>query len=325
MQFNQLTFLLAQAGIAAKKAGAYINNFNRAALNVSKKVNTNAAPALVGTSLASQVVTQVDIECEKIILNCLKATCQQFDLAFLGEESANELPIAQHPRLKKAYFWCVDPLDGTLPFTENVPGYAVSIALVSKQGKALLGVVYDPVEDMLYQAIAPHQASTTQAQAQTQAQTVLTKNNLAWQPEHLKLENIGNKTLDLFFDRSFASDPHYPLLLNHLTRIANNLGFKGVNVHCQAGSVLNAIKALTSNYGCYFKLAKKTQGGGCLWDFAASAAIANAANLWVSDINGKALTLNAKNSLFMNQSGVLYASHLEIAKCIIDLSKKLKT
>ena len=37
-------------------------------------------------------------------------------------------------RLRADYFWCVDPLDGTLPFIEGRPGSAVSIALIARDG-----------------------------------------------------------------------------------------------------------------------------------------------------------------------------------------------
>ena len=79
----------------------------------------------VGDSLASRVVTEVDVESQRRILGVLGKSIVAYDLGFLTEESADDLS-----RLQKDYFWCVDPLDGTLPFIEGGPGYAVSIALV---------------------------------------------------------------------------------------------------------------------------------------------------------------------------------------------------
>ena len=55
---------------------------------------------------------------------------QKYDFGILTEETPDN-----GSRLVKDYFWCVDPLDGTLPFTEGTPGYSVSIALVSKSGR----------------------------------------------------------------------------------------------------------------------------------------------------------------------------------------------
>ena len=44
-------------------------------------------------------------------------------------------------------------LDGTLAYIESRPGYAVSIGLVARDGTPLIGVVYDPVSDVLYSAL----------------------------------------------------------------------------------------------------------------------------------------------------------------------------
>ncbi|MBK6744660.1 MAG: inositol monophosphatase family protein [Hydrogenophilales bacterium] len=48
-------------------------------------------------------------------------------------------------------FWCVDPIDGTTNFVSGMPFFAVSIALV-KNGRSVLGVVYDPQADECFYA-----------------------------------------------------------------------------------------------------------------------------------------------------------------------------
>jgi myo-inositol-1(or 4)-monophosphatase len=45
--------------------------------------------------------------------------------------------------------WCVDPIDGTSNFVNGLPYFAVSVALM-RQGRSVLGVVYDPVSDELF-------------------------------------------------------------------------------------------------------------------------------------------------------------------------------
>jgi myo-inositol-1(or 4)-monophosphatase len=47
--------------------------------------------------------------------------------------------------------WCVDPIDGTSNFVNGLPYFAVSVALM-KQGRSVLGVVYDPVADEVFYA-----------------------------------------------------------------------------------------------------------------------------------------------------------------------------
>lgn len=315
MHSAQLQSLLTLAGKAAKIAGNYIANINHDEITVNYKAG--------GSTLASQVVTQVDIDCEKLIYSAFKDSCTQFNIAFLGEESADSFAINQHPRLSKPYFWCVDPLDGTLAFTENVPGYAVAIALVNQQGQALLGAVYNPRTDELYQAIAN--------QPQLAIKQKLFKNQQPWQPllpSPLKT-NTQETTpaLSVFFDRSFQNFFYYPKLIKELEQRALALGYSGINIENQAGSVINAIQVLENAPACYFKLPKKERGGGSIWDFAATSALANAASIWVSDIYGKPLNLNSAESLFMNKSGVIFAhgdqlaSDTELAKIIMEIAE----
>jgi len=49
------------------------------------------------------------------------------------------------------YKWIIDPLDGTTNFAHAFPFFCVSIAL-EKNGKVILGVVYDPMRDELFTA-----------------------------------------------------------------------------------------------------------------------------------------------------------------------------
>ena len=45
--------------------------------------------------------------------------------------------------------WCVDPIDGTSNFVNGLPYFAISVALM-RQGRTVLGVVYDPVADEMF-------------------------------------------------------------------------------------------------------------------------------------------------------------------------------
>lgn len=98
-----------------------------------------------GTSRASQIVTDVDLASDDLIYERLRESCRRYDLGYLSEERMDD-----GSRLVKDYFWCVDPLDGTLPFTEGREGYAVSIGLVSRSGESHMGVVYNPYAERSY-------------------------------------------------------------------------------------------------------------------------------------------------------------------------------
>ena len=93
-------------------------------------------------------MTEVDFKSQQIILELIEPTLEKYDLALLSEEKEDD-----HSRFQKDYFWAIDPLDGTLPFIENMDGFAVSIALVSKAGIPIIGAVFDPTNSTLYHAI----------------------------------------------------------------------------------------------------------------------------------------------------------------------------
>ncbi|TVP45016.1 MAG: inositol monophosphatase family protein [Gemmatimonadales bacterium] len=77
----------------------------------------------------------------------------------LGEESSG---TAQGEVLEGCVahgtpFWCIDPLDGTSNFVMGFPAYAVSVALVDRDGP-LLGVVHDPTRRETFAASRGHGA-----------------------------------------------------------------------------------------------------------------------------------------------------------------------
>lgn len=64
--------------------------------------------------------------------------------AVLSEEMKDDLSRLRHTRV-----WCVDPLDGTKEFIARNGEFSIMVGL-AVEGKAVLGVVYQPVLDLLY-------------------------------------------------------------------------------------------------------------------------------------------------------------------------------
>jgi len=62
---------------------------------------------------------------------------------FVGEEGSR-------PDTTSGRIWVCDPIDGTIPFTFGIPTNLFSLALVD-DGVPLLGVLYDPYLDRLYE------------------------------------------------------------------------------------------------------------------------------------------------------------------------------
>lgn len=244
-----------------------------------------------GASIASQVVTEIDRRSEALILAVLNATLERFELGLLTEEHDDD-----RSRLNTDHFWSIDPLDGTLPFIEGAPGYAVSIALVDREGTPRIGVIYDPVEATLYHAVSGGGTF---------------RDRLPWPTERPQRAQV----LSVFADRSFATRDDHDVLVDALQQIAEEMGLSGVQVHTTGGAVMNACGVLAHPPACYFKYPKPT-GGGSLWDFAATACLFHETGAVAADIDGGRLDLNRADSSFMNHRGVLFATDEALARRI---------
>jgi len=235
-----------------------------------------------GNTYASQVVTKVDRECETIILSHLKPTCKTFDIGLLSEETEDN-----KSRFKKDFFWCIDPMDGTLAFINKQPGFSVSIALIAKNGTPVIGVVFDPSTKTLYHAIKGQGAY---------------KDGNPW-----SIKNTNNY-LTYVSDKKSSDTHKFAEIQDILNKHKANLGLKDTKEISGAGAVLSAILVLENGPACFLKLPKKELGGGSIWDYAATACIYQELGLPATDFNGKILNLNKKDGTFMNRKGVYYSN-----------------
>jgi fructose-1,6-bisphosphatase/inositol monophosphatase family enzyme len=259
---------------AALSAGKVIQKYMNEDVLVEKKKG--------GDSYASQVVTAVDRECETAIISHLRPTCDEFDLGLLSEETEDD-----GSRFEEDYFWCIDPMDGTLAFINKQPGFSVSIALIAKDGTPCIGVVFDPSTDTLYHAIKGNGAY---------------KNGSPWEIKHT------NDHLTYVTDRKLKDTPHAAEIERLLNENVEKLSLNGVKEIAGAGAVLNGILVLENGPACMLKLPKKESGGGSIWDFAATACIFQELGLPATNFEGGRLDLNRKDGTFMNHQGVFYAN-----------------
>jgi fructose-1,6-bisphosphatase/inositol monophosphatase family enzyme len=271
MNLSQLNIIAIKAALSA---GKVIQQYMDDDVKVEKKTG--------GASYASQVVTAVDIECEKVILSHLLPSCDEFDIALLSEETEDD-----GSRFEEEFFWCIDPMDGTLSFINKQPGFSVSIALISKDGTPHIGVVFDPSTDTLYHAIKGHGAF---------------KNGSPWIIKHT------NDHLTYVTDRKLKDTPRAAEIESLLHDHVKKLSLNGVTEIAGAGSVLNGILVLENGPACMLKRPKKESGGGCIWDFAATACIYQELGLPATTFEGGRLDLNRKDGTFMNQEGIFYAN-----------------
>lgn len=95
------------------------------------------------------IVTIADERMQTVLRDELKA--QYPAIAFLGEEMSHKQQ-QQVLQSTDTYMWCLDPLDGTTNYSNGLPFWAVSLALMNADG-VVFGVVYDPLRDECFSAI----------------------------------------------------------------------------------------------------------------------------------------------------------------------------
>lgn len=121
------------AKILAKEAGdIMLKYFNSAASNPTLKSD-------------STVVTLADTEINDRVIELLNHETPTYSV--WGEEKSALVEGSK-------YTWVCDPVDGTMPFSKVIPISTFSLALVDENGTSVLGVVYDPFQDRLYEAVA---------------------------------------------------------------------------------------------------------------------------------------------------------------------------
>lgn len=271
---QQLQELLTIAKKAATHAGDIIASKQGNPVETKSKIG--------GENIASQVVTEIDHQAEEAILDVLRPTLNKYNLGLLTEETTDDSSRFDHD-----YFWCIDPLDGTLAFSRNEDGYSSSIALVAQDGTPLIGVVNNPRSGILYHALKGKGAF---------------KND-----EPLKVE-AKSKNLTLLFDQSYLKYPDYQKQIAELEVNLKEYGLDQLVHYHLGGAVMNGISTVEMAPALYFKFPKKAEGGGSLWDFAASSIIQSEAGGFNGDYHRNPLDLNRIDSTFMNHRGVIYTS-----------------
>ncbi len=117
----------------ARTAGAVILDFYEKGVEIEQKISADNF---------SEPVTIADRTASKIIVEGLAETFSNDGI--LSEEEFDDLK-----RLEKRRVWIIDPLDGTQGFIKKDGDFAVQIGL-AENGETVLGVVFLPLENVLY-------------------------------------------------------------------------------------------------------------------------------------------------------------------------------
>ncbi len=233
MTTTDLKRYLAVATQAALEGGEVLRHYWGKIQHVQHKVDSG------------DLVTEADRESEERIFAILQEECPDHD--FLGEESGLQR------KQNGEFLWAVDPLDGTTNYTHGYPFVAVSVGLVH-QGRPIVGVVYNPILNELFQA------------AQGQGAT------LNGETIHVSDASSLNKSLlatGFAYDRQRNPDTNYAEFC-HITHIS-----QGVR---RAGSA-----AIDLSYVASGRLEGYWEQGIKTWDIAAGAIIVEEAGGKITD------------------------------------------
>jgi myo-inositol-1(or 4)-monophosphatase len=104
----------------------------------------NSAAASPTLKSDRTIVTKADTDINDLVIKVLGKRTPTYSV--WGEEQSTILSDSE-------YTWVCDPVDGTQPFAKVIPISTFSLALVNKDGQSVVGVVYDPFQDRLYEAV----------------------------------------------------------------------------------------------------------------------------------------------------------------------------
>lgn len=161
----------------AQEAGALLLRYYAEGVEVKEKI---------GADNMVEPVTIADKRASELIIKGLRE-------AFPEDGILSEEAFDDKQRLSKQRVWVIDPMDGTLGFIKRQDDFCVQIGL-TEAGKAILGVVFVPVENVLYYASAGAgafrvDAEGTVEQMRVSGKTDLREMNLATSHNHKSPKN----------------------------------------------------------------------------------------------------------------------------------------
>lgn len=242
----------------AREAGAIILEHYAKPIKVERKIDVDDY---------LEPVTKTDREANELIVNGIRSVFP--DDGILAEES-----VDTERRLSKKRVWMVDPLDGTNGFISRDGDFAVQIGL-AVEGLSVLGVVYQPVPDVLYWAVQSQGAWIERRGQDTRRARVSEKSDL--------------RLMRLAASRSHRS-PRMDRVVKALEiKEEVNRGSVGVKV----GLIIDRLCDL------YVHLSPRTKQ----WDTCAPEAILNEAGGRLTDLFGYPLDYNAPE--VQNRNGIV--------------------
>ena len=214
-------------------------------------------------------VTEADIKSDEIINKKLSAS----GYSILSEENKDT-----KDRLSQNLVWIVDPLDGTSDFINKTGEFSIMIGFI-RDGVPILGVVFNPVKDILYIAELGKGAYKRQDN------------------EWHKMR--ASKVIDLHKVKTVVSRHH---LMDEEKLFLKKLGISDFVQHGSGG--LKISKVANGEAELYFAMTDNMKQ----WDTAAAYSIITEAGGKITDMNGRELIYNTKDVYHKN--GILVTNGL---------------
>ncbi len=245
----------------ARQAGAIILDFYEKGFEIEEKISADnfSEPVTIADRAASELI--------------VKGLTEAFpDDGILSEEEYDD-----QQRLGRKRVWIIDPLDGTSGFIERNGDFAVQIGL-AEYGASILGVVFLPLENLLYFASYGSGAFYVKSDAP---------------PEPLRVSEKAD-----FSEMILASSRNHRS--PRMSRVVAELGLKK---EIQRGSVGLKVGLITRQFAdFYIHLSPRTKH----WDTCAPEIILREAGGAMTDLFGAQIIYNTPD--VHNYNGVLASS-----------------
>jgi 3'(2'), 5'-bisphosphate nucleotidase len=215
-------------------------------------------------------LTEADLRAHRLIVGRLGTLTPAIPV--LSEESAT---VAFSERARWSRYWLVDPLDGTKEFLSRNGEFTVNIALIEHH-VPVLGVVYAPARDVLYEGTAAGAFRTTGDGPR----------------DRIAVAARAATPLRVVGSRSHRGDS----LDAVLTRV-------GAHTLVAIGSSLKLCMVAEGSADFYPRLGPTSE-----WDTAAAHAVVLAAGGDVIDLDGHPLRYNTKDAL-LNPHFLVFGDH----------------
>lgn len=239
-----------------------------AARSAGRIMKSAERPKIMEKGGHANFVTETDEKIQQFLMGALADVLPQ--ASFLGEEDGQDVFTE---KMERGYVFVIDPIDGTSNFIYGYYPSVVSIGIL-KDKKPYMGVVYNPYDDMLFEAVSGKGAF---------------------------MNGEAIMSSDAPFSDSlavFGTAPYYTELQDETFRIARELMDCCVDIRRSGTAAWDMCCVAMGRCSLYFEM--KIQ----LWDYAAAALIASEAGCTVTDIKGEPLSYMGASSALCRARGV---------------------